>query len=184
MGARAPQVKNLSQGASGWVQLCRDTRTGRLVAVKFIRRDKVTRYVQREILNHRSLHHPHVIEFREVRCCVLRAGGQGGPFMRRSHSGPGATAMTCAEREDMQVFLTPRHLGIAMEYAAGGDMFDYVVVRQKRLRSEQHARWFFQQLVVALDYCHRKVRGGLLGSPLLGSGGRGAVSQTGRKGGR
>jgi serine/threonine protein kinase len=56
-----------------------------------------------------------------------------------------------------QVFLTPQYLGIAMEFAAGGDLFDYAVVRHKRL-SEDHARWFFQQLIVALDYCHKMVR--------------------------
>ena len=46
-----------------------------------------------------------------------------------------------------------------MEYAAGGDMFEYVV-RRGGLR-EAEARWFFQQLVVAVDYIHRMVRGGL-----------------------
>ena len=40
-----------------------------------------------------------------------------------------------------------------MEYAAGGDMFEYVV-RKGGLR-ENEARWFFQQLLVAVDYIHR-----------------------------
>lgn len=31
-----------------------------------------------------------------------------------------------------EVFLTPRHLAIVMEYAAGGDMFEYVI-RHKRV---------------------------------------------------
>ena len=44
-----------------------------------------------------------------------------------------------------------------MEYAAGGDMFEYVV-RKGGLR-ENEARWFFQQLIVAVDYIHRMVRG-------------------------
>ena len=43
-----------------------------------------------------------------------------------------------------------------MEYAAGGDMFEYVV-RKGGLR-ESEARWFFQQLIVATDYIHRMVR--------------------------
>ena len=42
-----------------------------------------------------------------------------------------------------------------MEYAAGGDMFEYVV-RKGGLR-ESEARWFFQQLIVAVDYIHRMV---------------------------
>ncbi len=55
-----------------------------------------------------------------------------------------------------QVFLTPQYLGIAMEFAPGGDMFEYVV-KKNGLR-EDEARWFFQQLVVGLDYCHKMVR--------------------------
>lgn len=99
------------------MQLALDRTTGRQVAIKFIERgDKVTKYVEREIVNHRQLVHPHIIQFKEV-------------------------------------FLTQRHLGIAMEYAAGGDMFEYVV-RKGGLR-ESEARWFFQQLIVAVDYIHR-----------------------------
>lgn len=55
-----------------------------------------------------------------------------------------------------QVFLTAQYLGIAMEFASGGDMFEYVV-KKNGLREEE-ARWFFQQLIVGLDYCHRMVR--------------------------
>jgi serine/threonine-protein kinase SRK2 len=55
-----------------------------------------------------------------------------------------------------EVFLTSIYLGIAMEYAPGGDMFEYVV-RKNGLR-EDEARWFFQQLIVGLDYCHKMVR--------------------------
>ena len=56
----------------------------------------------------------------------------------------------------VQVFLTPDYLAIAMEYAAGGDMFQ-LVVRQRGLL-EQDARWYFQQLIIAIDYCHKMVR--------------------------
>ena len=55
-----------------------------------------------------------------------------------------------------QVFLTRTHLVLAMEYAAGGDLFRYVSAR--RGLPEDEARWFFQQLIVAVDYCHRMVR--------------------------
>ena len=56
----------------------------------------------------------------------------------------------------LQVFLTPEYLAIAMEYATDGDMFQ-LVVRQRGLL-EKDARWYFQQLIVAVDYCHRMVR--------------------------
>lgn len=57
-----------------------------------------------------------------------------------------------------EVFLTPKYLAIVMEYAAGGDMFEYVIKNKSSLPcqglSEDSARWFFQQLVVALEFCH------------------------------
>jgi serine/threonine-protein kinase SRK2 len=53
-----------------------------------------------------------------------------------------------------EVFLTRRFICIVMEYATGGSLFQYVQ-RQGRLK-EAVARWFFQQLVVGVDYCHRK----------------------------
>ena len=55
-----------------------------------------------------------------------------------------------------EVFLTPTHLCIAMEYAAGGELFDRIV-RAGRF-SEDEARYFFQQLICGIDYCHRSVR--------------------------
>jgi serine/threonine-protein kinase SRK2 len=52
--------------------------------------------------------------------------------------------------------LTPHHLAIAMEFAAGGDMFEHVV--RKGGLKESEARWFFQQLIVGVDYVHKMVR--------------------------
>jgi len=69
---------------------------------------------------------------------------------------PASDQHVCAAA-GLQVFLTPQYLGIAMEFASGGDMFEYVV-KKNGLREEE-ARWFFQQLIVGLDYCHRMVRG-------------------------
>lgn len=54
-----------------------------------------------------------------------------------------------------QVFLTANHLVLAMEFAAGGDLFKYVSSRKSL--GEPEARWFFQQLIVGIDYCHRMV---------------------------
>lgn len=52
-----------------------------------------------------------------------------------------------------EVFLTQHHLVLVMEYAPGGDLFS-LVQSQKGL-SEDDARWFFQQIVIAIDYCHK-----------------------------
>ena len=58
-----------------------------------------------------------------------------------------------------QVFLLPEYLAITMEYAAGGDLFQ-LVGRAGGLR-EEDAKWYFQQIIVAIDYCHRMVRAAL-----------------------
>eukprot|EP00879_Flechtneria_rotunda_P002116 GHRR01002298.1.p1 GENE.GHRR01002298.1~~GHRR01002298.1.p1 ORF type:complete len:377 (+),score=117.01 GHRR01002298.1:413-1543(+) len=115
---RYTKVADLSHGSFGFVQLARNTETQELVAIKFIERgDRVNRYVEAEILNHRMLRHPHVIEFKEV-------------------------------------FITSEYICIAMEFASGGSLFTYVQ-RAVRLK-EAASRWFFQQLIIGLDYCHRR----------------------------
>lgn len=53
-----------------------------------------------------------------------------------------------------EVFCAPPYLAIVMEYVPNGDMFGHVVSR--RGLPEAEARWFFQQLVLGMDYCHRK----------------------------
>ena len=52
------------------------------------------------------------------------------------------------------VFAAGPYLAIVMEYVPNGDMFAHVV--SKRGLPEAEARWFFQQLVLGMDYCHRK----------------------------
>ena len=52
-----------------------------------------------------------------------------------------------------EVFLTQQHLVLVMEFAPGGDLFTYV--RSRAGLPEPEARWFFQQIVIAIDYCHR-----------------------------
>lgn len=54
------------------------------------------------------------------------------------------------------VFLTTTHLGIAMEYAAGGELFDRIVKAGRF--TEDEARYFFQQLISGVAWCHREVR--------------------------
>jgi len=51
-----------------------------------------------------------------------------------------------------EVFLTMTHLCIVMEYAVGGDLLKF---SKRRRLSEGQARWFFQQLILGLHYCHR-----------------------------
>ncbi len=65
----------------------------------------------------------------------------------------------CGAVQIVQVFLTKEHVAIAMEYAHGGDLYQHVIARKPLYRlPEDQARWIFQQLLIGLDYCHKKVR--------------------------
>ncbi|KAL0048946.1 hypothetical protein WJX82_002950 [Trebouxia sp. C0006] len=56
-----------------------------------------------------------------------------------------------------EVFLTKEHVAIAMEYAHGGDLYQHVIACKPLYRlPEDQARWIFQQLLIGLDYCHKK----------------------------
>lgn len=58
--------RHLSSGAYGCVWCCHDLATNEKVAIKFISRERnrIDRNVEREIINHSKLEHPHVIQFR------------------------------------------------------------------------------------------------------------------------
>ncbi|KAI8530293.1 hypothetical protein RHMOL_Rhmol11G0045500 [Rhododendron molle] len=56
-------------------------------------------------------------------------------------------ALSCAE-----VLSTPTHLAIVMEYAAGGELFARICSAGRF--SEDEARFFFQQLISGVSYCH------------------------------
>ncbi|XP_027182709.1 serine/threonine-protein kinase SAPK3-like [Coffea eugenioides] len=51
-----------------------------------------------------------------------------------------------------EVVLTPTHLAIVMEYAAGGELFAKICSAGRF--SEDEARFFFQQLISGVSYCH------------------------------
>eukprot|EP00899_Mesostigma_viride_P013410 jgi/Mesvir1/2206/Mv09851-RA.1 len=51
-----------------------------------------------------------------------------------------------------EVLLTPTHLAIVMEYASGGELFDRICKAGRFIEDE--ARFFFQQLISGVDYCH------------------------------
>ncbi|XXG61184.1 hypothetical protein AAC387_Pa04g2899 [Persea americana] len=51
-----------------------------------------------------------------------------------------------------KVFLTPTHLAIVMEYAAGGELFERICNAGRF--SEDEARFFFQQLISGVSCCH------------------------------
>lgn len=70
---------------------------------------------------------------------------------------------------------------MVMEYADHGNLFDYINLRAGAM-NEAEARWWFQQLILGLDYCHRRgvvnrdlklVRRRYTGHSVCGRGGEG-----------
>ncbi|KAJ3673419.1 hypothetical protein LUZ60_006793 [Juncus effusus] len=51
-----------------------------------------------------------------------------------------------------EVLLTSTHLAIVMEYAGGGELFEKICSAGRF--SEDEARYFFQQLISGVSYCH------------------------------
>lgn len=51
-----------------------------------------------------------------------------------------------------EVILTPTHLAIVMEFASGGELFERICNAGRF--SEDEARFFFQQLISGVGYCH------------------------------
>ncbi|KAA8538114.1 hypothetical protein F0562_027722 [Nyssa sinensis] len=51
-----------------------------------------------------------------------------------------------------EVFLTPTHLAIVMEYAAGGELYKRICYAGRFIEDE--SRFYFQQLISGVSYCH------------------------------
>lgn len=110
-------LKDIGYGNFGVTKLMRNKETKELVAAKYLPRgETIDDKVVREIVNHRSLRHPNIIQF-------------------------------------MEVMLTPTHLVIVMECAAGGELFERICSTGRF--SEDEARYFFQQLICGVSYCHQ-----------------------------
>lgn len=64
---RYEKVEDINSGSFGFVMKAKDKIAGRLVAIKFLQRgDRIQQYVKREIINHKRLRHPHVVQLHEV----------------------------------------------------------------------------------------------------------------------
>lgn len=101
-------MRDIGAGNFGLVRLEKNRATGEHVAIKYIERgEKVNGAVGREIVCHRLLRHPHIVMFKEV---SLNAAH---PF-ERSGDWP-ADCSPCFG----QLVLTPTHLALVMEFAAG-----------------------------------------------------------------
>lgn len=139
------------------------------MAVKLIQRNGQLDYnlVVREVRSHAQLNHPHVVLFKrlgitqDLRYVYMVRGVVAA---QRSALVDCLTAVwfglvaTKAAAAAAKLVCCPRvwcTLAVqVMEYADQGDLFRYIQ-RRGRL-SEDDSRWFFQQIVIGLDYCHRR----------------------------
>ncbi|KAL3651117.1 Serine/threonine-protein kinase sapk10 [Castilleja foliolosa] len=142
-------VRDIGSGNFGVARLMRDKQTKELVAVKYIERGD-----RRDI----------------------GSGSCGIARLMRDKQGNGLVAVKYIERgfpidENVQreiinhrslrhpniirfkeVILTPTHLAIVMEYASGGELFERISNAGRF--NENEARFFFQQLISGVSYCH------------------------------
>lgn len=145
-------LQTLGTGAFGSVKLVHDLQTRKLLALKALKRRNINKYLEAEIVNHSLLRHPHVIQFREVfvtqdYVCIGELRAAGNVCLK-------LLILLLPGVPDVPFCYQTLDVPAVMEYANGGSLFD-LVRTQKRLKETQ-ARWFFQQLILALDYCHRR----------------------------
>ncbi|KAL4418701.1 hypothetical protein ABPG77_004881 [Micractinium sp. CCAP 211/92] len=125
--SRFVKIRDLSRGAYGCVVLALNTQTGQQVALKFIERGKEnisSKYVEREIINHMKLRHPHIVELQEVfltttHLVSVRASGGSPPgTLGGSLQHPGQQSRRCqgAGRRERE----PGGAGQAAALAMGG----------------------------------------------------------------
>ena len=96
------------------------------------------RRIQKEVRFLKLLRHPNIVKVRAL-CSALLAVRFWAQF-------------SFARAQVYDVLETDAEIFIVMEYASGGELFDYIVAH-KRVK-EKEARHFFRAIVSALDYCH------------------------------
>ncbi|KAH8318048.1 hypothetical protein KR074_003620 [Drosophila pseudoananassae] len=134
-------IKKLGQGTYGKVQLGINKETGQEVAIKTIKKCKIEAEadlvrIRREVQIMSSVQHPNIIHIYEGRstrwlwteCIIL---------------------IPCA----LSVFENREKMVLVMEFAAGGELYDYL--SERKVLSEKEARRIFRQVATAVYYCHK-----------------------------
>ena len=130
IGGRFVPVKTLGEGKFGKVMLSFDIKEERKVAVKMMKTDTGS-YIAKskendEIVANSMLKHPNIVD---MICWQDNA------------------TYTSPNKTDTKVDY------IAFEFAENGELFDFL--SETGPFSEDQARYFFDQLINGIDYCHK-----------------------------
>ncbi|KAF8412478.1 hypothetical protein HHK36_000442 [Tetracentron sinense] len=148
MEDRYEPLKELGSGSFGLARLERDKKTKELVAVKYIERGKKNLYLQYVVgWKKFSDKLEQGVSF-EVGIEIFSIDENNVQREIINHSSLRHPNIVRFK----EVFLTPTHLAIVMEYAAGGELFERICTAGRF--SEDEARFFFQQLISGVSYCH------------------------------
>lgn len=132
-------IKKLGQGTYGKVQLGINKETGQEVAIKTIKKSKIETEadlirIRREIQIMSSVQHPNIIHIYEGNLIQLKI------------------QFEIAEGV-VVVFENREKMVLVMEYAAGGELYDYL--SERKVLVEEEARRIFRQIATACYYCHK-----------------------------
>ena len=122
----------------GW---CSDEK----VAIKILEREKIQgdedwNRVRREISILQKIRHPHVIQLYEVGTALTSLS---------IHPSIHPFSLLCV----YQILQTHDQLLLIMEYASGGELFDYIVAQRKV--KEREACKFFHQILAGVEKIHQ-----------------------------
>ncbi|EIW69671.1 hypothetical protein TREMEDRAFT_30370 [Tremella mesenterica DSM 1558] len=124
--------RTIGKGACGTVKIAKHQRTGVYAAVKIIQKTKVTSKGQPEMSSTATDQPVLGIEREIVIMKLLEHPNVMGLY---------------------DVWETSKELFLILEYVEGGELFDYLVSKG-RLHPDE-ASHYFQQIISAVDYCHR-----------------------------
>ncbi|KIP10032.1 hypothetical protein PHLGIDRAFT_59535, partial [Phlebiopsis gigantea 11061_1 CR5-6] len=123
--------RTLGSGASGRVRMARHSKTGQYAAVKIISKGVLNSHMS---LGHADEEAQKVLHAIEREIVIMKLIDH--PNIMRLYD----------------VWETSTELYLILEYIEGGELFDYLCNRGKLSTSE--ALGYFQQIMVAVDYCH------------------------------
>lgn len=142
-------IKKLGQGTYGKVQLGINKETSQEVAIKTIKKCKIETEadlirIRREVQIMSSVQHPNIIHIYEGECADSRALIDAATRLNKNAL---LTSFFLA------VFENREKMVLVMEFAAGGELYDYL--SERKVLSEDEARRVFRQVATAVYYCHK-----------------------------